>query len=133
MLRVLRRLANNKQFKEGAAIHQEDFKLPFEQNMNLLTAMFETRKWFIFNTPHKYYAEKYTNEMNHLHNELNYQQSRLLLKRGLLVFALIYSYFWFIDEPDAIDWKDTFDLKFSQKVYGSMTSSAGEGGASIDD
>ena len=133
MLSLLRRLSANKQFKEGALISVADFKLPFRQDMNMLTAMFEVRKWFIFNTPHKYYAEKYTNEMNHLHNELNYLQARLLLNRGLLVFGLIYAYFWFVDEPDALDWKDTFDLKFSTKVYGSMTSSAGEGGASIDD
>lgn len=130
---LLRRFSRNKQFKEGALINLEDFKLPFNQNINMLTAMFETRKWFVLNTPHKYYAEKYTNEMNNLHNELNYLHARLLLRRGLLVFALLYGYFWFLDEPDSIDWKDTFDLKFSERVYGSMTSSAGEGGSSIDD
>ena len=95
--------------------------------------MFEMRKWFVLNTPHKFYAEKYTNDMNNLHNEINYQQSRLMLKRAVLVFAIIYGYFWFIDEPDAIDWKDSFDLKFSTKVYGNMVGSAGEGGSSIDD
>ena len=56
MLNTLRRLARNKQFKEGAVINTEDFKLPFKQNMNLLTAMFETRKWFILNSPHKSYS-----------------------------------------------------------------------------
>jgi len=38
--------------------------------------MFELRKWYVFNTPYKYHAEKYTNEMAHLHNEINYQASR---------------------------------------------------------
>jgi hypothetical protein len=71
--------------------------------------------------------------MAHLHNELNYQHSRLLLQRGLLVFGVLYGYFWFISEPDAIDWKDTFDLKFNEKTYGSLSSSAGEGGASMDE
>lgn len=70
--------------------------------------------------------------MAHLHNELNYLHSRLLIKRGVLVFALIYSFFWFVSEPDAIDWKDNFDLKFSERTYGTMTTSAGEGGISID-
>ena len=126
-------MANNKQFREGALINTEDFKLPFKQNMNMLSAMFETRKWFVLNSPHKHYSHKYTNEMNHLHNELNYLQARLLLRRGALVFGLIYSYFWFVDEPESYDWKDTFDLKFSQKTYGSMVSSAGEGGSSLDD
>jgi hypothetical protein len=68
-----------------------------------------------------------------LHNELNYQHARLLLKRGALIFAILYGYFWFIDEPDAIDWKDTFDIKFNEKAYGTLTSSAGEGGSSIDE
>ena len=71
--------------------------------------------------------------MTNLHNEINYQQSRLLIRRGALVFGLILSYFWFVSEPDAIDWKDTFDLKINEKTYGTLTSSAGEGGASIDE
>lgn len=70
--------------------------------------------------------------MAHLHNELNYLHSRLLIQRGVLVFALIYSIFWFVSEPDAIDWKDNFDLKHSERTYGTMTTSAGEGGISID-
>jgi hypothetical protein len=95
--------------------------------------MFELRKWFIFNTPHQYYAEKYTNEMTHLHNEINYQHSLLLLKRGVILFGVLYGYFWFFNEPDALDWKDTFDIKFNEKIYGTLVSSAGEGGSSMDD
>lgn len=133
MLSRLRELAKIKQLREGATIHVDEFKLPFSMNLNRLGAMFEIRKWFVLNTPHKFYAEKYTNDMNNLHNEINYHQSHLLLKRGAIVFGLIYAYFWFIDEPDAIDWKDTFDLKFSTKVYGGMVGSAGEGEGSIDD
>jgi hypothetical protein len=101
--------------------------------MNLLTAMFEIRKWFIFNSPHKHFSERYTNEMAHLHNELNYQHARLLIKRGVLVFGLLYGYFWLVSEPDAIDWKDNFDIKLSEKTYGTLTTSAGEGGVSIDE
>lgn len=133
MFNALRRISKNKPFREGALLNYEDFKLPFQQNMNMLTAMFEIRKWFIFNTPHKFYAEKYTNEMNNLHNELNYLHARLLMRRGFLVFALIYSYFWFIDEPIPTDWKDSFDLKFQEKAYGSIAGSAGEGGSSMDE
>jgi hypothetical protein len=95
--------------------------------MNLLTAMFELRKWFVLNTPHKKYAEKYTNDMANLHNELNYQHSRLLLRRGSVVFAVLYLYFWFLMEPDALDWRDNFDIKHNEKTYGSIPVSAGEG------
>jgi hypothetical protein len=133
MLNALRRLASNKQFREGAVIHQEEFKLPFRQDLNLLANMFELRKWYVFNTPYKYYAEKYTNEMAHLHNEINYLAARELLKRTVLVFGLLYSYFWFVSEPDAIDWRDSFDIKISEKTYGTMTSSAGEGNESLDE
>jgi hypothetical protein len=71
--------------------------------------------------------------MAHLHNELNYQHARLLIRRGALVFAILYGYFWLISEPDALDWKDTFDLKHSERTYGSLSTSAGEGGAAIDE
>lgn len=101
--------------------------------MNLLTAMFEIRKWFIFNSPHRHISEKYTNEMAHLHNELNYQHARLLIRNGVLVFGTLYAYFWFVSEPDAIDWKDTFDLKHNERAYGTLTTSAGEGGVSMDE
>jgi hypothetical protein len=93
--------------------------------MNMITAMFEIRKWFVLNTPHKYHAEKFTNEMAHLHNELNYQHSRLLLRRGAIVFAALYAYFWFVMEPKSLDWRDTFDLKFNEKTYGQLPTSAG--------
>ena len=101
--------------------------------MNQATAMFELRKWFVMNTPHKHYAQKYTNEMAHLHNELNYQHCRLLIRRGSVVFATIFGYFWFISEPDALDWKDNFDLKMKERSYGAIAGSSGEGGTSMDD
>ena len=97
MLSKLRQLSKIKQLREGAVINVDDFKLPFKTDLNRLGAMFEMRKWFVLNTPHKFYAEKYTNDMNNLHNEINYQQAHLMLKRGALVFAIIYAHFWFID------------------------------------
>lgn len=133
MWNILRRVALTKQFTEGAAIRVEDFEVAHKQNMNLMAAMFEIRKWFIFNSPHKHYSERYTNDMAHLHNELNYQHARLLIRRGALIFALLYGYFWLVSEPDAIDWKDTFDIKMSERAYGTLTTSAGEGGASMDE
>lgn len=68
MWNILRRVSLTRQFTEGAAIRPEDFELSHKQNMNLLTAQFELRKWFIFNSPHKYHSEHYTNDMAHLHN-----------------------------------------------------------------
>jgi hypothetical protein len=56
-----------------------------------------------------------------------------MLKKTALVFGLLYTYFWFLSEPDAIDWRDTFDIKINDKTYGAMTSSAGEGNESLDE
>lgn len=132
MMNFVRKYGRNKLFWEGGILKQEDFRLPFVMNPNRLTAMFELRKWFILNTPHKKYGEKFTNEMTNLHNELNYQQSRTMAIRGAWTFLIIYLGLLFSPE-DAIDWKDNFDIKMNDKVYGSLTSSAGEGGSSIDE
>lgn len=86
----------------------------------------------MLNTPHKHHAETFTNDMANLHNELNYQHARLLLRRGVLVFGALYAYFWLIMEPDALDWRDTFDIKFNEKTYGTLPTSAGEGKDAID-
>lgn len=133
MLNFVRKYGRNKLFWEGGVLKQEDFRLPFKMNENRLAAMFELRKWFILNTPHKKYGEKYTNEMTNLHNELNYQQSRTMAIRGFWTFFIIYSYLIFLAPEDAIDWKDHFDIKHNDKTYGTLTSAAGEGGSSIDE
>lgn len=56
MWNILRSVSRTKHFTEGGAIRPENFELPFKQNMNLLATMFELRKWFILNSPHKYYS-----------------------------------------------------------------------------
>ena len=56
-----------------------------------------------------------------------------MIKRLVLVIAAVYGYFWFLDTPDALDWKDSFDLKFSTRAYSSIATSLGEGGSSLDD
>jgi hypothetical protein len=132
MMNFVRKYGRNKLFWEGGVLKQEDFRLPFKMDPNRLTTMFELRKWFILNTPHKRYAEKVTNEMTNLHNEINYQQSQTMIRRGAISFALIYLVL-ILSPEDAIDWKDNFDIKHNQKVYGSLTSAAGEGGSSIDE
>ena len=71
--------------------------------------------------------------MANLHNELNYQQARLILRRLSLTMLVVLGYMGFIMEEEARDWKDKFDLKFNQKIYGALDNAAGEGGTSIDD
>lgn len=95
--------------------------------------MFELRAWYVQNSPHTHYSEKYTNEMAYLHNELNYLNANKMLKRTAIVGALILGYAFFILEESSRDWKDQFDLKFNTKAYGSAADSSGEGASAIDD
>lgn len=71
--------------------------------------------------------------MAYLHNELNYMNSKQLLTRGVLTAVVILGYSMFIMEEAARDYKDSFDLKFNQKTYGSIADSSGEGASSMDD
>jgi hypothetical protein len=95
--------------------------------------MFELRNWYIQNSPHSKHSEKYTNEMAILHNELNYINSKQILARTLLTAVIVLGYAMFIFEEPARDYKDQFDLKYNQKIYGSIADSSGEGAISMDD
>jgi hypothetical protein len=95
--------------------------------------MFNLRTWYIKNTPHKYYSEKYSHEMAILHNEINYKHSRLMLRNTMITAVFVFGFIMFAWQEGSRDWKDEFDLKFNQKIYGSIAESSGEGGSSIDD
>jgi hypothetical protein len=71
--------------------------------------------------------------MAYLHNELNYLNSKQLLSRSFLVAVIVLGYSVFLMEEVARDYKDSFDLKFNQKIYGSIADSSGEGASSLDD
>jgi hypothetical protein len=71
--------------------------------------------------------------MSILHNEINYKNSRQMLKNSIIAAVLVFGCVTFIWQEGHRDWKDEFDLKFNQKIYGSIADSSGEGGSSIDD
>ena len=95
--------------------------------------MFAIRNHFVEYSPYAYQNKKYTNDMAHLHKELNWLSSRLTLQRVVLVSALIIGYMTFVMEEEQRDWKDKFDLKFNSKAYGNLDDSSGEGTFGIDD
>jgi hypothetical protein len=64
--------------------------------MTSLAKMFELRNWYIQNSPHTIYSQKYTSEMAYLHNEMNYINSKQMLFRALLSGAVILGYAVFI-------------------------------------
>lgn len=71
--------------------------------------------------------------MAYLHNELNYLNSKQLLTRTLITATLVLGYAVFVMDEVARDYKDSFDLKMNQRVYGSIADSSGEGASSMDD
>ena len=90
-----------------------------------LSRMYELRNWYVQNSPHSTYSEKYSHEMSVLHNEINYLNSKQLLTRLLLTGAVVLGYIFFILEEPAKDYKDQFDLKFNLKAYGSTADGSG--------
>lgn len=122
----LRKVSKTKDFYQGASILPEHYQYnPFKNNYQNLVKMFELRNWYIQNSPHSTYASRYTNEMAYLHNELNYINSKQILTRTLLAGGIILGYAMFVMEEAARDYKDSFDLKFNQKTYGSIADSSG--------
>ena len=63
--------------------------------------------------------------MAYLHNELNYLNSKQLLTRAGLTALIVLGYAVFIMDEVARDYKDSFDLKFNQRTYGSIADSSG--------
>ena len=130
----LRRVTKTKEYFQGGSILPEHYQsLPFKNNSDNLVRMFELRNWYMQNSPHSTYNAKFTNEMAYLHNELNYINSKQILARTILTGVIVLGYACFIMEEPARDYKDSFDLKFNQKVYGSIADSSGEGASSMDD
>jgi hypothetical protein len=129
----IRKIARNKEFTEGARLEIERFNyLPFKNSFNNVIAMFEVRKWYVLNTPYKYYGEKYTGEMAKLHGELNYLQSKQFLKRVAITSLFVFIFSLTFNRGNR-DWKDNFDPKFENKTYGSIAGSSGEGLSGLDD
>ncbi len=130
----LRRVARQKEFIEGPGIRSSDFSSPkFEHNLDNISVMFELRSWFIRNSPHTYYSQKYSGDLARLHNEVNFLYSRDLMKKGALVIAAFWIYFLFIAEEHSQDYNENFDIKFNQKAYGALWGNVGEGSIGIDD
>lgn len=94
--------------------------------------MFQLRLYHANNTPFQLQSDKYTNELANLHKELNFLQSRLFGTRCLLTIAVILGYIM-MQEQEARDWGDKFDLKFNYKAFGDLDDSSGEGNNAIDD
>ncbi|KAL4482809.1 hypothetical protein ABPG72_022369 [Tetrahymena utriculariae] len=108
--------------------HRKFENLPFKQNFNNLTKAYDLRMWYISNSPHEAKNLEYVNELEALHNELNYQNSRQFLFRTvsfLLGWALFYQIY---ELPKTYDWQDTQEPKHQTPAYGDLEEGGDEGG-----
>jgi len=65
----IRKVTRTKEFFDGARILPEHVgSMNFKNDFSKVAHMFELRNWYIRNSPHGQYSEKYTNEMAYLHN-----------------------------------------------------------------
>lgn len=60
--------------------------------------MFNARQYYVNNTPYQVTSDKFTNDMAILHKELNFLNARLMMKRILLVYAILAGYFLLAEE-----------------------------------
>lgn len=126
------KLIRRKEVIEGGRITLKNFRaLPFNNRVGNLVRMFELRDWFIQNTPNYRLATKYSAEMCELHHELNYQTSRIALKRMLLFAGVVVLVALQVEEKN-LDWSDKIDVKYQLKTYGALEEGASEGGADED-
>lgn len=94
---IWRRISQAQAFKEGAKIRLSDFNnVPFNNNYNKVVEMYQARLYHSNNTPFQLQSDKYTNEMTKLHKELNFLNSRLFMKRILLLYTILGVYYFFI-------------------------------------
>ena len=58
----LRKVTKTKEFFQGASILPEHYNnIQFKNNFKNIATMFELRNWYIQNSPHSAYSDKYTN------------------------------------------------------------------------
>ncbi len=58
----VRKISKTKEFFQGASILPEHYhNIGFKNSYDNVVKMFELRNWYIQNSPHSKYSEKYTN------------------------------------------------------------------------
>ncbi len=50
--------------------------IPFEYSWNNLVKSYDLRMWYVQNSPHQMQSLQYTQELEKIHNELNYLAAR---------------------------------------------------------
>lgn len=131
---LVRKLSKVKNFNEGHHLDIAHFsRQPFDNSFQKLVRMFNIRLFFVNNSPYKFYNLKYTNELANLQKELNYLQSRIILRNLILATTGLIIVTNFLIDDFAVDWRDRFDLKFNNRAYGGLDDASGEGNVSIDD
>lgn len=95
----------------------------FEFNLKDLSKMHHLRRWYITNTKDIQLGYKYTQELEQLHNDLNYL-SLLRVLRNLVIFFvsfLTYRTYFANRGGDNFDFQNQYSLTHQKKIYGNLT------------
>jgi hypothetical protein len=82
--------------------------------------MYQLRLYHYNNTPFQFQRNKYAEEMARLHFEINFLNSRLMMKRVLIFFTIfaVYYFGFYVESP--LDWKESFDIKHDINAFGRL-------------
>lgn len=95
----------------------------FEFNLRDVAKMHHLRRWYITNTNDVQKGFQYTQELEQLHNELNYL-ALLKVLRNLGIFLIAYVTYENVFANrggDNMDFQNQYSLTHQKKIYGNLT------------
>ena len=101
-------------------IYHHQFKpKDFSYNLNDLGKLYALRHWQLENTTSNDQRIEVTREMEELHNEMNYLNSRRQVYKFLGFAAFWFAFLYIYAEPNEtrLDFRKNFDQKYTLKLY----------------
>ncbi len=101
----------------------------YQHNLTDLGRMHQLKMWHMENSPFTRQNLSYLQEVEELHNEINYLNAIHLMKKLALFFGAFWIWYFFLFDMavDKFDFKKNFDLKFTNKMYNELDEGGIEG------
>lgn len=112
-----------KSYNSVARLERADMKPSrFDMNISDLGKMHEMRMFYLQNSPNNAMRYNYLQELEHLHDEINYMAFLKIQKRFLILSALALSYYfiWLDHEDDKFDFSEDYDTKQITKSFANL-------------
>lgn len=84
--------------------------------------------WYIANSPHDERNIAFVQDLERIHNELNYLNMRDLLRRTVILTILFYGYYIFFEPERSWDWQDMHDPKHEVCLYNGLDEGSDDSG-----